>query len=263
LLPDWHAASRQLHGHGVQLGLVDATVETELAQQYGVQGYPTIKLFSGIGPTARKKSLRTATTYEGGRTKDQIIFGALDEVEKSGGFIKEILELTSPQVLEEVCEGEDNNKLCLVVALPHILESGVAGRAKYLTLMQNVTRAVLSSGVAAPFEFVWFEGGNAQTALENQLELTFGYPAVAAVSIGKEAYAIHRGPFSQDKLKGFLNGILSGRQKVSPLNTKSAGSASPDGLTVSRTEPWDGSEGTPPDEDDLADIMGDDWQSDL
>lgn len=34
-------------GSEIRLGKVDATEETELAQEYGVRGYPTIKFFKG------------------------------------------------------------------------------------------------------------------------------------------------------------------------------------------------------------------------
>lgn len=34
-------------GSAIRLGKVDATEETELAQEYGVRGYPTIKFFKG------------------------------------------------------------------------------------------------------------------------------------------------------------------------------------------------------------------------
>ena len=44
LAPEWEKAAKDLKG-GVKLGAVDATVHTNLAQQYGVKGYPTIKLF--------------------------------------------------------------------------------------------------------------------------------------------------------------------------------------------------------------------------
>lgn len=248
LLPDWHAASRKLDGHGVKLGIVDATVETQLAQQYGVQGYPTIKVFAGESKSARK-----AVNYEFGRTTEQIVAAGLHFVEQNGGYTKEILELTSESILQETCN--QAQKLCLLVALPHILESGATGRTKYIELMQQVTKLVLSTS-SAPFDFLWFEGANQQLDLEQQLELTFGYPAVAAVSLEKGAYAIHRGSFSLDKLKDFINRILSGRQRVTPLSSQQ--------LPVVTTEPWDGvSEGTPPQEDDLADIMGDDWQTDL
>lgn len=34
-------------GSQIRLGKVDATEETELAQEFGVRGYPTIKFFKG------------------------------------------------------------------------------------------------------------------------------------------------------------------------------------------------------------------------
>ena len=44
LAPHWSKAAGELKGK-VKLGAVDATVHASLAQQYGVQGYPTIKYF--------------------------------------------------------------------------------------------------------------------------------------------------------------------------------------------------------------------------
>ena len=62
LEPEWNEAATKLKGL-VKLGKVDATVETALAQRFGIQGYPTIKVFEyGEG-----KSDRSATDYNGGR----------------------------------------------------------------------------------------------------------------------------------------------------------------------------------------------------
>ena len=61
LAPHWSKAAKELKGK-VKLGAVDATVHQSLAQQYGVQGYPTIKYFpQGIksGPEE----------YNGGRSR--------------------------------------------------------------------------------------------------------------------------------------------------------------------------------------------------
>lgn len=44
LEPEWNSAATQLKGQ-VKFAKVDATVETELAQRFGVKGYPTIKYF--------------------------------------------------------------------------------------------------------------------------------------------------------------------------------------------------------------------------
>lgn len=46
LTPEYEKAARRLKSHTppVKLGKVDATVETELGKQFGVSGYPTLKI---------------------------------------------------------------------------------------------------------------------------------------------------------------------------------------------------------------------------
>ena len=61
LAPEWARAATELKGK-VKLGVVDATVYTQLAQRYGVQGFPTIKFF----PAGKKDG--QAEDYNGGRT---------------------------------------------------------------------------------------------------------------------------------------------------------------------------------------------------
>lgn len=236
-MPDWAEASKKLYGEGVLLGVVDATVETALAQQYGVKGYPTIKLFPG-GP----KTPSSAQEYQGGRSTIQIVQYALAEVDRTGSP-KEILELTSQDMLQEKCSG--SNKLCVVVALPHILDSGAQGRNKYREVLAQVSKSFRGS----PFEFLWFEGGNAQMELESTLEFTFGYPAVAAISLDKMAFAVQRGSFNEKAIGKFLNSIISGRQGTLPMQAPK----------IITTQPWDGLDAAPVEDEPLDDIMGEDW----
>jgi thioredoxin-like negative regulator of GroEL len=44
LKPEWAKAASELKGQ-VKFGQVDTTVHQSLASQYGVRGYPTIKVF--------------------------------------------------------------------------------------------------------------------------------------------------------------------------------------------------------------------------
>jgi protein disulfide-isomerase A6 len=59
----------------VKLGAVDATVHTIKSNQYGIQGYPTIKFFP-----PGKKDASSATDYHGGRTGSEIVNWALEKL---------------------------------------------------------------------------------------------------------------------------------------------------------------------------------------
>jgi protein disulfide-isomerase A6 len=66
LAPEWSRAATELKGK-VKLGVVDATVHTQMSQRYGVQGFPTIKFF----PAGKKDG--QAEEYNGGRTSNVCI----------------------------------------------------------------------------------------------------------------------------------------------------------------------------------------------
>mmetsp|Transcript_11608 Transcript_11608/g.16793 ORF Transcript_11608/g.16793 Transcript_11608/m.16793 type:complete len:452 (-) Transcript_11608:501-1856(-) len=235
LIPEFAEASNRLDGHA-KLGLVDATAETELGNQFGVKGYPTMKVFPGGDPNQTASS---AQDYQGGRTAADIVRYTLAEVDRSG-VPKEIPELTGPAVFNETCDGP--NKLCVLVGLPHILESSAEKRNKYRDTIADISKAFRGSA----YEFLWFEGSS-QPELEASLELTFGFPAVAALSVDKKAYVVQRGSFSEKTVAKFLRSVTAGGQPTTKLDKIPE---------VVKVEPWDGLDGVPFEEEPLDDIMG-------
>lgn len=127
LAPHWASAATELKGK-VKLGALDATAETVMAGRFGIRGYPTIKYFPS-GP----KDLDSAKDYDGGRTSGDIVQWALNhwtELQPA----PEIHELTGQEVMDE-CVGK---QLCVISFLPHILDSGAAGRNEYIALLKEM-----------------------------------------------------------------------------------------------------------------------------
>ena len=236
LLPEWHEAARLLEGEAY-LGVVDATVETGLSSQFQVQGYPTIKIFPG----GKDKKPSDAINYEGGRTKEDIVRAILKEVDTSG-VPKEIPEFIGRESMKQ-CEG--TNKICLLAALPPIHDSSADKRNQYRDILTKISKKYRG----AAFQIQWFEGSS-QPDLEEVLDFTFGYPAVAAISLDKGVYSVMHASFTEKSISLFLTGITTGRQTTNPLRREPV---------ISETTAWDGKDAPAIEEEfSLEDIMGDD-----
>jgi len=233
LAPEWEKAAEELKGQ-VKVAAVDATVHQRLAQEYGITGFPTIKVFKA-GP-----KLGDPEDYRGPREAPAIVQYALELLEASG-VVPSIEELTGQRAFDDACGGK---RICVLAALPHILDSGKAGREEYLERLVQVAKKVRGK----PFSFFWFEG-TAQPAAEEAYGLTFGFPALVAVSAEKGAYAVQRGAFSADGIVSFLNGILSGSQKTTALSSLPK---------IVKVTPWDGEDAQVIEEEfSLDDLFGD------
>ncbi len=196
LAPEWEKAAARLASEGVKLGAVDATAHANLAAKYGIKGYPTIKVF-GAGPKG------TPVDYQGAREADAIIEYALASLESSGAPVA-IKEITNADVFETACGGK-NTKLCAVLFLPHILDTGASGRNNYLDLFQEIAKSLRKM----PLAFVWAEA-NAQPDLENALSINGNFPTVAVVSLEKNVYAVNRLSWNKKNIQTFLNGAITG-----------------------------------------------------
>ena len=71
MTPEWKRAASALKGI-VKVGAVDADAHKSLGQQFGVSGFPTIKVFG--------TNKRSPTDYQGGRTADAIVEQALSQL---------------------------------------------------------------------------------------------------------------------------------------------------------------------------------------
>ncbi|XP_065344874.1 protein disulfide-isomerase A6 homolog [Cloeon dipterum] len=239
LAPHWAKAATELKGK-VKVGALDATAHTYMASKYGVQGYPTIKIFN-----AGKKDSSSVEDYNGGRTASDIVNFALDKLAENIPP-PEVKELSSNEVLKEAC-GE--HPLCVVSVLPHILDCQSKCRNEFIDMLKDLGDKYKKK----MWGWVWTEAGK-QPALEDGLEIGgFGYPAMAVVNAKKMKFSILRGSFSADGINEFLRDLSYGRGSTAPLR----GAELP---KIEESEPWDGKDGALPVEDDidLSDVSLDD-----
>jgi len=237
---DWDEAADKVNGKGGQMVWVDATdpANEPIAEQFQVQGFPTILLFPGGAP----KNPATARQYPGDRKTSAMVKYLLAEVDKTG-VPKEVPQLVSDKILEAECKG--HNHICVLAALPHILDSGAAGRNGYREKLQQVAKTFRGGA----FSFLWFEGGT-QPALETELGLTFGFPAMVAYSMDRHAFAVLHGSFEEKQMTKFLHGVTNGRVAIGKLKQEKV-------PKIEAADPWDGKDGELPEEEfSLDDIMG-------
>ena len=75
---EYASASVDLKGT-IKLGAVDATVHKELAQKYGIGGYPTLKFFP---PSVDSK--HSPIDYDGGRTASAMVQWCMENLDQLG-----------------------------------------------------------------------------------------------------------------------------------------------------------------------------------
>ncbi|CAI9540244.1 unnamed protein product [Staurois parvus] len=243
LEPEWAAAATEVAEQTkgkVKLGAVDATVHQGLASRYGIRGFPTIKIFNkGEEPI----------DYDGGRTKADIVARALDLFSENAPP-PEIFEILNEDIVKKTCE---DHQLCIIAVLPHILDTGAAGRNSYLEVMLKLADKYKKK----MWGWLWAEAG-AQLDMETALGIGgFGYPAMAAVNARKMKFALLKGSFSEQGINEFLRELSFGRGSTAPVG----GGALP---KVNKVEAWDGKDGELPMEDDidLSDIDLDEFDKD-
>ncbi|CAF3636329.1 unnamed protein product [Rotaria sordida] len=226
LAPEWARAAIELKGK-VKLGVVDATVHTQLAQRYGIQGFPTIKFF----PSGRKDG--QAEEYDGGRTSSDIVVWALDKFQANVPA-PDVLEITNQAVLDDNCA---EKQLCIISFLPNILDCQSTCRNEHLSMLKNFAENYKRNR----WGWLWVEAFR-QQKLEDAVGIGgFGYPAQVAINTRKGKYAVLKGAFSQTGISSFLKELSAGRltSPLVPLNGVAEGKLP----TIIDSEPWDGQDG--------------------
>jgi len=223
----WADAATQLKGK-MDLGALDATAHGQVAQQYGVQGYPTIKYFAP-GSTEPEN-------YNGGRTASDIVRWA-EEKAAENLPPPELLQAVSEEAVNKACE---NHPLCVIAFLPHILDCQADCRNSHLGDLAKLGDKYKKKD----WGWLWAEG-MAQSDLETAVEVGgFGYPAMVVLSQKKMKYSTLTGSFSYDGINEFLRDLSYGKGRTSPVR----GAKMP---KIAKTEAWDGKDGELPEEEDI------------
>ena len=82
--------------------------------------------------------------------------------------------------------------------LPNIADSSAKERNKYLDILKNGSK----SSRGKPIYFLWSQGGD-QFDFEEQMHLSFGYPAVVALNYNK------KNPIKKEKKPQFTKKLQS------------------------------------------------------
>lgn len=191
LEPEWNKAATELKGK-IKVAKVDATTSPKLASRFGVNGYPTIKIF-GPGP----KTDKSVEPYDGPRDASGIVSIALEKLEKFG-IIPDVEQLTNENQFKEICK--ERIGVCVIAFLPHIADSSAKQRKAYIEELKEATKGARGR----PIYYLWAQGADFFD-VEEKLHLSFGYPAVIALNFNKKKVSTCRNAFSADNVKTFVN----------------------------------------------------------
>jgi protein disulfide-isomerase A6 len=152
--------------------------------------------------------------YQGGRTASDIVSYAQKLLDVHGGPPRQIDELVSQQMFDEKCI--QRTGICIISFLPHLLDENAALRSKRLATLTAISSAKDIKNL--PVQFVWAVGGD-QLLLEQTLGISFGYPAVVAISGSKHRFAIQRDAFGDVNIARFVKDIVNGKQSTSSVSS--------------------------------------------
>jgi protein disulfide-isomerase A6 len=222
LEPQWNKAASDLKDN-VKVAKVDATTSPSLAQRFGVNSYPQIKLFPS-GP----KSDNLIEDFQGARDAGTITAWALEKKAQFKQAVK-VVQLVNQEVFDKYCT--NLRGICFVGFLPHIYDSSATERNNYIKIFQDLAQAHRSD----PVTFSWAQGGD-YYGFEESLGLGSGYPAFVGLSVNKMKYAPLTGAFNQKNIDLFVKSLISGKTPL--FNLREA-------PKVNKVNEWDGKDAQP------------------
>ncbi|CDR94353.1 protein disulfide isomerase related protein, putative [Babesia bigemina] len=171
----------------VTVGSVDATVNTALAQRYGVKGYPTIVLLPQ-GPKGPSKAI----PYNGARKAEDILAFAKRHYRNMGPPV----HVNSFDDLKQRCSGP----LCLLFFLP---EEGLQGNI-------DIISKVMENNSTLPFQFCYTLAGS-HPVWERALGVS-SFPSLLGLNLSKNVFStMRKEKLTFENVNTYVSEILSGR----------------------------------------------------
>ena len=224
LTPTWKELATEMLGQ-VRIGAVDVTANEKVGKQYGVQSFPTLKFLPPGGEPVEE--------YNGGRGLGELKGFCEKKAEQFPMGAFEVKQINSQKVYEDECLSK---LLCVTFVLPHLMDTGVAGRNKYIETITEVGKKF-----RAKASINWVQGGD-NYDWEEAFAVTANYPTFVAVGSKKKIYAKFAGKFDAPTLIASINKLLSPKgvfhqiPKIPKLE---------EGIEL-----WDGKEYVPPSDDE-------------
>ena len=150
---------------------------------------------------AGPKDINVYTPYDGARSASAMADWVKEKIKTNRGFLVE--RITSEQKWKENCI-DLYNPLCVVVILPHILDSSPEERSVYLEMIKSTVNNFRDK----PVSFMWTQAGDHQE-FQDTFALNAGFPAVILINPMRTLFSVMRSSYSEENLEEWLKDILN------------------------------------------------------
>ena len=147
LRPEWAKLATRLKGKA-KVASLDASQNRQFDSMFGLTGYPTVVM---VPPGLKNE--KVSIKYDGARVVDRMEEWALEKIAEGKGFT--VPRLTSEKVWTEYCL-DTQRSACIIVFLPHILDSSASERKVQLLKIKQV----LNEFRDKPLSAFWAQAGD-------------------------------------------------------------------------------------------------------